>query len=41
MRSVSANLSLEKKEKKRKINCGKTSLKNARKTLEKWKFRKD
>ena len=41
MRSVSANLSFEKKEKKRKINCGKTSLKNARKTLEKWKFRKD
>ena len=41
MRPFSSDLTFKKKEKRRKIDYGKTALQKARKSLEKWKFRKD
>ena len=41
MRPFSSDITLKKKEKRRKIDYGKTALKKARKSLEEWKFKKD
>ena len=41
MRPFSSDFSSKKREKRRKIDYGKTALRKARKSLEEWKFKKD